>query len=116
MAIPSGSGTEVIKGKSVTNDQSGWADLLDGQTNHIVTVISLHVCNTTGTADVFSIRITGGQTGVSTIVLLEQQTISAESTYVHNDKFVLYNTDDLQIWNDGTTLNYYLTYIDQDWT
>ena len=114
MAIPSGSGSEVLKVKALTNDGGSFVDLLGGTdtaADHIYTILSIHVCNTTATADVFSMKVNG----TNTAMLIEQQTVGGESTYVHNDKIVIMGADDLEVWNDGVTLNYYVSYIDQNW-
>jgi len=114
MPIPSGNGSEVLKANSITNDSGAFVDLLGGAdtvADHIYTILSVHVCNTTSTADVFSMKVNG----TNTAMLIEQQSVGAESTYVHNDKIVIMGADDLEVWNTGVTLNYYVSYIDQDW-
>ena len=112
MAIPSGTGTEVLKTLQITNDSSGFVDLLGGGNTaayHIYTVLSIIICNPNATNDVFSMQVGANK-------LLEQESVPAKSTYVWNDKFCVIATADLQVWNDGVTLHYYCSYIDQDWT
>ena len=116
MAIPSGSGTEVIKVKALASQNAAWVDLLGGSdtvADHIYILLSLTIANTHGCSDeIFSMKVTG----TNAVALIEQQSVPSQSTFIFNDKIAIIGADDLEIWNNVTTLNYYLTYIDQDWS
>ena len=116
MAIPSGSGTEVIKVKALTNQNASWVPLLGGSdtvADHIYILLSLTVANLHGsTNEIFSMKVTG--TNAANII--EQQAVPLESTFVFNEKIAIIGTDDLEIWNNAISLHYYLTYVDQDWS
>ena len=116
MAIPSGSGTEVIKVKALASQNAAWVDLLGGSdtvADHIYILLSLTIANTHGSSDeIFSMKVTG----TNAVALIEQQSVPSQSTFIFNDKMAIIGADDLEIWNNVTTLNYYLTYIDQDWS
>ena len=45
MAIPSGSGTEVLKRASVHNNSDAYTAVITGVANHIYTVISVVACD-----------------------------------------------------------------------
>jgi len=112
MAIPTGTGTEVLKTIQITNDSASFVDLLGGSNtvaNHIYTILSIIVCNPNASADVFSMQIGSNK-------LLEQMSVGGLSTFTWNDKFCVVGTADLEVWNTGVTLHYYCSYIDQDWT
>ena len=115
MAIPRGSGTEVVKVKALSNQNAAWQAFLGGSdtvADHIYILLSLTVCNSTTTNEKFSMKITG--TNAANII--EQQAVPLESTFVFNEKIAIIGTDDLEIWNNLATMTYYLTYVDQDWS
>ena len=117
MAIPSGSGTEVIKVKALTNQNAAWQPLLGGSdtvADHIYILLSLTVANLHGsTNEIFSMRVSGSNNPAN---LIEQQAVPYESTFIFNEKIAIIGTDDLDIWNNAITAHYYLTYVDQDWS
>tara|TARA_R100000781_G_scaffold113694_2_gene82765 strand:- start:802 stop:1155 length:354 start_codon:yes stop_codon:yes gene_type:complete len=114
--IPSGNGTEVIKVKALTSQNASWVDLLGGSdtvANHIYILLSLTINNPHGSSDErFSMKVVGNNAAS----LLEQHGLPHESTFTWKEKTAIIGTDDLQVWNNVTTLHYYLTYIDQDWS
>ena len=117
MAIPSGSGTEVLKVhylRTVTNS----AQLLQPTTeaNHIYTILSIVVTDEGGNAEQFYIYRTTGADGDMTRIL-HTQDISANGTFVWNDKFVLSGTDKLKIeTTNSANLHVMTSYIEQDWS
>ena len=111
MAYPTGSGSEILNAFAKSNQNASWVTFFAGTALHIYTVLSLHVCNTTATAEIFSLIISGWETGADPIYLIEQQSVPPLSTYVHSDRLVLRGDDVFYIWNNGTSLNYYLSYI-----
>ena len=136
MAIPSGSGSEVLKSASITafsgSSNGWWAVRWDGiqvdaenssfavPTNHIITVLSINVCNThASVAYPFSMGCrTNGST--DTKYILKNQDIPATGTFVYSDKIVLSGGEKL-LFNDeenssGDDLDIVISFIDQDWT
>ena len=114
MAIPTGSGTEVLKVAHVAGVTNSENVLINGVANHIITVISITICEVAGTNEAFYLTVNDG---ASDIHLLNAQSISASSTFVWNDKIVLVGGDKLII--DTTTaanLDVLYTFIDQDWS
>ena len=117
MAIPSGSGTEVLKRfykNSLTNSDT---ILIDGvSADHIYTVLSVSFSNrntSTATINMFTV-IDGGSTDIH---LLTQEPIGGFGTFVFNDKFVLTGTDELKVSLQASgAVDVYISYIDQDWS
>ena len=59
MAIPSGSGTEVLKRYIKEGQDDTETKVIDGVANHIYTVISILACNQTSANHIFYIRVNG---------------------------------------------------------
>ena len=112
MAIPSGSGTEVLK-RVTLHGNSGSAELFSGTAGHIYTILSIVFCDIAEAASIINITVNDG---ANDIMLLHHQAHAGKGTFVWNDKFVLYEDDDLDVYNGSTNADWYLTYIDQDWT
>ena len=116
MAIPSGSGTEVLNRKHKRSlGASSFHTILTGEANHIYTILSLHCMEASGAAGTIRIHLRYG--GASEDVpLIEAQNIGSEQTFVWNDKIVLVGTDQLKIWCSTSASHWWVSYIEQDWT
>ena len=123
MAIPSGSGTEVLKTlyKSAQSD-SPTTTLLTGDANKIRTILSIIWCEKGSAAEEINLWVDAGYNDVSggadkDIYILHHQPIPAKGTFVWSDKFVLYGLDVLKSNLNATgNVDIYVTYIEQDWT
>ena len=113
MAIPSGSGTEVLKRATLHAAGAGWTEILSGTANHIYTIISLIGMDANGGGGTLNIRINDGSNDIQ---ILGGQKVAVAGTFVWNDKFVMEGDDDLDIYASVAGYDWYLTYIDQDWT
>ena len=127
MAIPSGSGTEVLKRTTINNQSTdATAFRWDGTmatvgtetytvpANHIITVLSIIMCEQTNTAESVHMYM---YDGANNHQLLEGQALSAYSTFIWNDRFVLTGGDKLIVdLADAGSVDFVLSYIDQDWT
>ncbi len=113
MAIPSGSGTEVLKRVTVHGNSNGWAEALSGTANHIYTIISIIFQDVQGATGTIAIRVNDGSNDV---FLMNGHSHASEDTFVWNDKFVMTGDDDLDVYNSVTNGDWYISYIDQDWT
>jgi len=137
MAIPSGSGTEVLKRTSIINlagssTQTDWwhvdfdvaqissqstSHVVD--TNHIITVLSVIICNPSDST-IYSVEMGAHPSGGSMMQLMNNQSIPAKSTFVWNDKFVLSSGDALAFRSDenssGDDFDIYISFIEQDWS
>jgi len=115
MAIPSGSGTEVLKRHSANISNS--TTTLTVPAHHIFTILSINLqsnANASSNTDIYihngsaNIEITNGEGGSA---------IPAWSTFVYADKIVMTAGDVMTvIERDATALAVWISYIDQDWT
>ena len=97
----------------VTNSENV---LINGVANHIYTILSITICETAGAAETFDLYIDddGGGTDYE---ILSDQSISANATFVWNDKLVLSGTDHLcMITASAANIDVVISYIDQDWS
>ena len=125
MAIPSGSGTEVLyRGGFVdptsetafrwdkTNPTSG-TNTYTVPADHIITVISIIVLNdNTSNARTFDMSMVQAS---ATFKLLENQTVPAVGTFVFSDRIILVGGDKLLVTSTDS-LDFTYNFIDQDWT
>ena len=116
MAIPSGSGTEVLKRASIHALSDAWSPIITGVANHIYTVLSISACNNNGSTDTANMRIDISAAGSNQIVIFTEQSIAAKDTFVWNDRLVLTGTDKLEVYNTAGNMDWFISYIDQDWT
>ena len=116
MAIPSGSGTEVLKvahTAGVTNSENV---LINGVANHIYSILSISICETAGAAETFDLYIDDDGGGTDYEILSDQQ-IGANETFIWNDRLVISGTDHLcMITASSANIDVIITYIDQDWS
>ena len=114
MAIPSGTGTEVLNRTHKRSlAASTYYTILTGATNHIYTILSLHCMEASGSAGTIRIHLRNGSASED-VPLVEAQAIGGEETFVWNDKFVLRETDQIKIWCSTSTSHWWVSYIDQD--
>ena len=127
MAIPSGSGTEVLRNggwstqsTDVTSfDFSAGNPTLGDETdtvpaNHIITVILINWAETSNGAEQFHLL---GTMDSKQIYILLYQDIAAYDTFVWNTKFVLIGGDNLKTTTvAGTDIDVTYSYLDQDWS
>tara|TARA_B100000287_G_scaffold332661_1_gene317720 strand:- start:151 stop:549 length:399 start_codon:yes stop_codon:yes gene_type:complete len=132
MAIPSGGGTEVLRrGSIMTLTNSDQYFTFDGghggsttattdvPDHHIITIISILVCNVHDTnAGTFTLLWdkNDGTNGV----ILNKTSVPAAGTFVWNDKFILHPGDQLYCHQNAATnsadIDVWYSYIDQDWS
>ena len=115
MAIPSGSGTEVLKTGLTRETAASENVLVNGVANHIYTILSVVVCETAGNAETFDLYVKND--GGTIYYLIKDQALAAKKTFVFNDRIVLTGLDELAIAPGGTCdLDIVTSYVDQDWT
>ena len=54
--------------------------------------------------------------GSNDIYFMDNMSVPAYGTFTWNDKFVMEGDDDLDVYNQVTNGDWYVSYIDQDWT
>ena len=116
MAIPSGSGTEVLKVAHIAGVTNSENVLINGVANHIYTILSMTVCETGGAAETFDLYIDDDGGGTDYEILSDQE-IGANETFVWNDKLVLSGEDHLCMATaSSANIDVVISYIDQDWS
>ena len=116
MAIPSGSGTEVLKRHYVHELSNTETALITGVANHIYTVLSIVWTEQGDNAETVHMYI-GYDAGATDIYLMSSQSLTSEQSFVWNDKFVLTGTDKLYTKTaNSANVDVWISYIDQDWT
>ena len=88
MAIPSGSGTEVIKSTEITALTNSVQTLITGVANHIYTVLSIIVCEANDdSGKMVKLYFADSDGSTNPVFLLRGQPVGANETFVFNDKF-----------------------------
>ena len=119
MPIPNGNGSEVLK-VSLKQQTSGNAEmkLIDGETDHIYTVLSISMTNTNGSPSNINLFIAdnAGANANERYYLLKVHAMNGHETFVWSDKIVLLETDELFFQTELTeAFDVVTSYIDQDW-
>ena len=110
---PSGAGTEVLRRAWANGDFATHQKVLDGAADHIYTIISIVIHNTTD-ADNVHVYIYPDATSGDEIRFIKNVSVAHSGTFVWNDKLVLAGTDELYVKTDSTSdLDVLVSYIDQ---
>ena len=122
MAIPSGSGTEIIKTATLHAQSNSQSDIFGstvGATstpvpaNHIYIVLSITFQEMGGVAEHLYLRVNNGANDIYFI----NNPLPLSSCFVWNDKFAVAAGHSLRTTLDNSgNVDVYCTYIDQDWT
>ena len=126
MALPTGSGSEILKNIMWNSVTSSAHPNLTGVALHIYTIISIIAHRSGGNTTNLTCRIYGydsyGSANNENIILFNQA-ITGEGTFVWNDKFSFHGqgansgVQKLEFVNSSSnTLDIVVTYIDQDWS
>jgi len=118
MANPSagfgGAGTEVLRRSYVNNLSSTATVLLDGDANHIYTILSVVFHERAASTDEQIEMYVDVDDSGTTLNLLTNQPLGAWETFVFSDRFVMTETDELWVKvGSGATVDVYCSYIDQ---
>ena len=116
MAIPTGGGSEVLKRYATSGVNSTNVIAINGEADHIYTVLSIIICNKAASGSTCGINVQPDGSGEVSITGGTPATVPAYSTFVWNDKFVITGTDHLQIVWNGSDGDILVSYIEQDWT
>ena len=115
MAIPSGSGSEVLKRSYIDGLTTSGQTLITGVQHHIYTVLSIIVTNRSAGSLNLDMWIDYNAGGTD-LYLIDTMPVPAKSAFTWNDKIVLTGTDKLEIYFSGASADVWCSYIDQDWT
>ena len=115
MAIPSGSGTEVLKRASAEGVDNTTTKILDGVADHIYTILSLIISNNGSSSCNLDIYVAPSASG-SVFLVRANSNLPAKGTFVFSDRIVLTGTDELSVTCNSGDHDIFISYIDQDWT
>ena len=117
MALPTGTGTEVLSRGTFTVTGTSDTKILDGVALHVYTVLSIVITETAGAAEVFGLFLDPSAGGTDYEILSLATALAADSTFIFNDRLVLVGTDELNFKSAGSCdIDIVINYIDQDWT
>ena len=118
MAIPSGSGTEVLKNlaKDALNNTWWSGSDVTVPTNHIWTIISIVMSNMSANTADFGLRVVPSAGGSIELIPNTGDTqITRYGTFVWNDKIVLSAGDEIRVYTNQDSMDIFISYIDQNW-
>ena len=121
MAIPSGSGTEVLKSKLTVAVVNSFQDVVEqlNNANKLIIVLSIIIHEGSGASGhKFIMQIVDNDGSSNPCYLYEDFAVGSVETFVHNDKFCLVGDKRLMIKSTSPSSNFDVTatYIIQDWT
>ena len=111
--MPTGSGSERLCRATIHALNNDTQTILSGTAGHIYTILSIIFCEQNNDSGTISIRINDG---TNDIRIASNPTVGEQGVFVWNDKFVIEENDDLIVKNTSTSGDWYVSYIDQDWT
>ena len=117
MAIPTGSGSEVLKSADIAALSNSVQTLITGEANHIYSVLSIIFCEQGDQSDErIQLYLTDTDGTSNPIYLLMDQAIGAQETFVWNDRFSWQGTQKLRaITLAAADIDVHVTWIEQDW-
>tara|TARA_R100001530_G_scaffold133406_1_gene106760 strand:- start:196 stop:600 length:405 start_codon:yes stop_codon:yes gene_type:complete len=134
MAIPSGSGSEVLRNAAVDSNNAATAKIDFGGTtgtgsvrtsgntagvvavpaNVIITVLTINCTSNSGSQNInCKVDWQGGGTSVT---IFNHNGLAEGTTFVYNDKIVLREGDVLTVFNHASNCDWNVHFIYQDWT
>ncbi len=110
-------GKEVIRRSYIDGAGETEATILTGVANHIMTIVSIIVCDRSGQADNNFHLYIDYDLGGTDLYLLVNQALGADKTFVFSDKIAITATDKLHMIGFSTSgtaaYDVWCTYIDQ---
>jgi len=103
----------LLQTRILVHDSTGEV-IMNGVSGDSQTVISVSICEIAAAAEVFNLWV-GVAGGGSPIYIYKAQDIAANATFIHNDKIVIDDTDELWCSMVGTgSLDVICSYLQQD--
>ena len=116
MALPTGSGSEILKRVTATGDMDGTPTILTVPALHIYTILSISICESASTDELIWLKMTDADNSNRDIFIVRSQTINANETFIYNDKFVLAAGDTLKLQSGSVSdFDVLISFIDQNW-
>jgi len=111
--IPTGSGSERLRRASIYALNADWQELFSGTAGHIYTILSIVYTEHANASSTINVRVNNG---TNDIFIVAGQTVPAYGTFIWNDRIVLEEDDDIDVYNSSTDGHWWISYIDQNWT
>ena len=111
--MPTGSGSERLCRAAIHELNAEWQVILSGTAGHIYTILSITFNDKSNSSGNTSIQINAATLDIG---ITTNQTVGAYGSFVWNDKFVIEEDDDLEVYNGCSNGDWIVSYIDQNWT
>ena len=112
MALPTGSGSEILGNIGGSTTSAATHTILTVPALHIYTILSIVISRNGSTTNTISLHARDS----ADRTLVYQQALS-NTTFIWNDKLVLMPANILKLeCTAGSETDYWISYIDQDWT
>ena len=112
----SAAGTEILRRSHKVGLSNSPIKMIDGaSTDYTYTLLSITFCENGGADELINMKIDTEASGAD-VFLLEDQALSSKTTFVWNDKVMLWGTDELVVYTgSAANVDVYCTYIEQRW-
>ena len=101
---------KVARANAASNSE---VKLIDGSAGKTYIILSISICETAGAAETFNLYVMDDGGGTDNYIY-HTQTLGANETFVHNDKFVMEASDHLSIITASTSnIDVCVSYLDQ---
>ena len=117
MALPTGSGSEILKRVTATGDMDGTPTILTVPAHHIYTILSITIAENNSADELIWLSMTDADNSNRNIYFVRSQAVAPNETFIYNDKFVLAAGDTLKLQTGSTSdMDVLISFIDQDWS
>ena len=120
MALPTGSGSEILKRGYIDGQAETEGTLITGVALHIYSIISIIINERANISDALFDLYVDPSAGGTDYFLLKNQALPSYTTFIFKDPFVLHGTDKLHIIGSsaGSTFgaDIHISYVDADWS
>ena len=114
MAIPRGSGTEVLKRLTENSLNATTKTFTTVPAHHIWTLLSLTIGSNYNGVSRYGIIVNDGSDDC--IIVQDNATMGAYETFVFSDRLILTAGDILKVYFQQNNCSLWFSYIDQDWS
>ena len=113
-ALPaSAAGTEILRRSHKSGLTNSIIKIIDGSSNHMYTILSIIFTEMGGGEETITMYIDPEALGSDEVYLFHNQNLGPYETFVWNDKFMLWGTDELVIaTGNAANVDVWCTYIE----
>ena len=110
----SANGTEILRRSHGNPTSTSDVKLIDGTAGYIYTVLSVIICEQSGSAITFDLSVSADASG--SVFLLDDQSLGSKETFVFDNRIVITGADELTIRLSGSgNVDAWCSYIEQRW-